>query len=157
YRLDDALLSRAETAGAQVKRGTAVRNVTPDGKGWTVHCDDGALACRHLVVATGKWGLRGVDDTRDGSRVGLKMHLSLTNSERRALPSRVELYFLGRSYAGLELIEDGIANLCLLMPCDVVARLGAGWQPVQDHLARAVPALAERLAGSQALWDKPLA
>jgi flavin-dependent dehydrogenase len=157
YRLDGALLSRAEALGTQVKRGAAVRSVAPDGEGWIVQCDGGPFACRNLVLATGKWGLRGIDDTRDGSRVGLKMHLRLADDGRRALNGRVELYFLGRSYAGLELIEDGVANLCVLMPCELVARLGHGWQPVQDHLAQALPALAERLAGSRPLWDKPLA
>jgi flavin-dependent dehydrogenase len=157
YRLDDALLRRAGILGAQIKRGIAVRNVTPDGEGWIVHCDDGALACRNLVLATGKLGLRGIEDDRDGSRVGLKMHLRMTDEARRALAGRVELYFLDRSYAGLELIEDGIANLCLLMPRDLVARLGPGWQQVADHLTRALPALAGRLAGARPLWDRPLA
>ena len=157
YRLDDALLRRAETLGAQVRRGVPVRNVAPDGEGWTVQCDAGAVHCRNLVLATGKRGLRGIDDTRDGSRVGLKMHLQLTEEARRALTGRVELYFLGRSYAGLELVEDGIANLCLLMPRAVVAQLGSGWQPLQEHLVRALPALGGRLAGSRPLFDKPLA
>ena len=85
------------------------------------------------------------------------MHLRLPDDARRALAGRVELYFLDRSYAGLELVEDGIANLCLLMPRDLVARLGPGWQQVAHHLTRALPALAGRLAGAQPLWDKPLA
>ena len=72
YRLDYALLRRAETLGAQIERGVAVRNVTPDREGWMVHYDEGALQCRHLVLATGKVGLRGIDDARDGSLVGLK-------------------------------------------------------------------------------------
>ena len=157
YRLDDVLLRRAGTLGAQIKRGIGVRNVTPDGEGWIVQCDDGALRCRNLVLATGKLGLRGIEDDRDGSRVGLKMHLRLTDAARRALAGRVELYFVDRSYAGFELIEDGIANLCLLMPRDLVARLGPGWQQVSGHLTRALPALAGRLAGAQPLWEKPLA
>jgi len=130
FRLDNTLLRRAETLGAQIKCGIAVRNVTPDSEGWIVHCDDGALRCRNLVLATGKLGLRGIEDDRDGSRVGLKMHLRLPEDARRSLAGRVELYFLDRSYAGLELIEDGIANLCLLMPRELVARLGSGWQQV---------------------------
>jgi len=158
YRLDDALLRRAAALGAQVERGVGVRNVTPDGEGWLVQCDDGAtIACRRLVAATGKRGLRGIEDTRDGSRVGLKMHLRLAEEAHAALAGRVELYFVERSYAGLELVEDGIANLCLLMPRELVAHLGGGWQPIEDYLTRALPALAERLDGSDALWDKPLA
>ena len=117
YRLDDALLRRAEVCGAQIKRGVAVRSVMPDGEGWIVQCDNGgSIACRHLVLATGKLGLRGIGEARDGSRVGLKMHLRPSDDARRALSGRVELYFLDRSYAGLELVEDGIANLCLLLP-----------------------------------------
>lgn len=157
FRLDNALLRRAEALGAQIECGVAVRNVTPDGEGWVVHCDGGALRCRNLVLATGKLGLRGIEDDRDGSRVGLKMHLRLPDDARRSLAGRVELYFLDRAYAGLELIEDGIANLCLLMPRDLVARLGPGWRRVADHVTRTLPALAGRLAGAQPLWDKPLA
>lgn len=157
YRLDNSLLRRAETLGAKVRRGVAVRNVVPESDGWIVHCDDEAIHCRRLVLATGKLGLRSIDDTRDGSRVGLKMHLRLSDEARRALTGRVELYFVDRSYAGLESIEDRIANLCLLMPCDLVAGLGAHWPVIQDYLSRALPALAERLAGSQPLWDKPIA
>ncbi len=158
YRLDDALLRRAEALGAQIRRGTAVRGVVPEADGWLVRCDnDEALHCCRLVLATGKVGLRGVDDMRESSRVGLKMHLRLTEAARRALDGRVELFFFDRSYAGLEQIEDGIANLCLLIPRDGVARLSAGWQPIQDHLARALPSMAAWLAGAQPLWDKPLA
>jgi len=156
YRLDGALLARAALQGARVKR-AIVRNVKAGRDGWMVDCDDQTLHCRTLVLATGKWGLRGIDDVRDGSRVGLKMHLRLADAQRRALAGRVELFFAGRSYAGLELVEDGVANLCLLMPRELVARLGTGWRPVADHLARALPSLAERLAASEPVWDKPLA
>ncbi len=157
YRLDNALLRRAETLGAQVRRGVAVRNVVPESDGWIVHCDDEAIHCRRLVLATGKLGLRSIDDTRDGSRVGLKMHLRLSDEAHRALTGRVELYFVDCSYAGLEFIEDRIANLCLLIPRDLVTGFGAHWPVIQDHLSLAIPALAERLAGSQPLWDKPIA
>lgn len=156
YRLDGALMARAAAQGARIKR-AIVRNVKAGRDGWVVDCDDETLHCRTLVLATGKWGLRGVDDMRDGSRVGLKMHLRLADAQRRALAGRVELFFAGRGYAGLELVEDGIANLCLLMPRELVARLGPGWRPVAGHLLHALPSLAERLAASEPMWDKPLA
>lgn len=158
YRLDAALLQCAQARGAQLKRDVAVRSVRPDEAGWIVACDDGeTIRCRHLVVATGKTGLRGLPDTRDGSRVGLKMHLRPSPAVRRALEGRVELSFLDGSYVGLELIEDGIANLCFLLPRAVVARLGSGWPAMQEHLAASLPSLAERLAGAEPLWDKPMA
>src|SRR5882672_1981353 len=60
YRLDAALLRRAQDSGAGLKRNVAVKSVTPDGSGWNVLCDDGeTVSCRNLVLATGKLGLRG--------------------------------------------------------------------------------------------------
>jgi menaquinone-9 beta-reductase len=158
YRLDRALLRCAQNRGARLKHGVAVRSVAHGRREWTVLCDDGdTLCCRHLVVATGKLGLRGIEDTRDGSQVGLKMHLQLTPDIRRALAGRVELFLMDRSYVGLELIEDGIGNLCFLLPRDVVARLGADWTSLQNHLLDALPSLAERLSGAEPLFHKPVA
>ena len=158
YRLDDALLRRAQDSGARLKRNVAVKSVTPDGAGWNVLCDDGeTIYCRHFVLATGKLGLRGVDDARDGSLVGLKMHLRLSPGVRRALEGRVELFFLDGSYVGLELIEDGIANLCFVLPRATVARIGSGWPALHAYLASALPSLAQRLIGAEPLWGKPLA
>jgi menaquinone-9 beta-reductase len=152
YRLDDALLQCAQNSGARLKRNVAVKSViamTPAGAGWNVLCDDGeTIYCRHFVLATGKLGLRGVDDARDGSLVGLKMHLRLSPEARRALEGRVELFFLDDGYIGLELIEDGIANLCFVLSRATV---------LHAYLASALPSLTERLAGAEPLWDKPLA
>lgn len=158
YRLDDALLRCAQGSGARLVPNMTVKSVTPSASGWNVLCANSeAIQCRHLVVATGKLGLRGIDDTRDGSMIGLKMHLRPSSETRRALVGRVELFFLDRSYIGLELIEDGIANLCLIMPRATMSRLGPGWPALHGHLASALPSLAERLEGAEPLWDKPLA
>jgi flavin-dependent dehydrogenase len=158
YRLDDALLRCAQSSGARLVRNVTVKSVIPNASGWNVLCDHGeAIQCRHLVVATGKLRLRGIDDTRDGSMVGLKMHLRPSSEAQRALVGSVELFFVDCSYIGLELIEDGIANLCLVMPRTTMSRLGPGWHALHDYLASALPSLAERLAGAEPLWDKPLA
>ncbi|MCA6111606.1 NAD(P)/FAD-dependent oxidoreductase [Bradyrhizobium cenepequi] len=158
YRLDHALLQGAQDSGARLKRNAAAKSVTPAGCGWNVLCDDGeTIYGRHIVLATGKLGLRGVDDSRDGSLVGLKMHLRLSPVARRVIEGQVELFFLDDSYIGLELIEDGIANLCLVLPCATVAWLGPGWPALHVYLASVLPSLRERLAGAEPLWDKPLA
>jgi flavin-dependent dehydrogenase len=158
YRLDDALLDAARQSGAEVRCGVAVRSVAPAGDAWIVQRDDGdALHCRHLVLATGKTGVRGIADARAGAMVGLKMHLRPSDDVARALEGRVELFFLDRSYIGLELVEDGIANLCFLLPRETVARLGPGWAALCVHLVAGMPALAERLDGAVPVWDKPLA
>lgn len=157
-RLDEALLRRAQSRGAEMKRGVAVRGAAPARGGWMVECGAGeTLHCRRLVLATGKWGLRGLPESRDGSLVGLKMHFRPSTEVRRALAARVELSLLEGGYAGLELIEDGIANLCVLLPRAAVAGLAPGWPSLQDYLTAARPDLAERLSGAEPLWSKPVA
>jgi flavin-dependent dehydrogenase len=108
-------------------------------------------------LATGKLGLRGIGDARDNSLVGLKIHLRPSAECRRALTGRVELFLLNRSYVGLELVEDGIANLCCVLPRGTVARLAPGWPAMRDYLAAKLPSLAERLEGAHPLWDKAIA
>ena len=157
-RLDQAIMRRAAQCGAQVKTNACVRSVRNGGAGWTLRCDDGGeVACRNLVLATGKWGLRGIEDERDHSLVGLKMHLRPSSAARHALRGRVELVLLDRTYAGLELVEGGIANLCLLLPRAVVAQLGPGWPALRDHLSAVSSRLAEHLDGAEPLFEKPLA
>jgi menaquinone-9 beta-reductase len=157
YRLDEALLRCAQERGTRINRNVTVKSVMPDGPGWNVSCDNGeTISCRNLVLATGKLSLRGVDDVRDGSLVGLKMHLQPSPQVRSALEGRVELFFFNGGYIGLELIEDGIANLCMVLPRTTVGRFGPGWHALHRHLA-SLPALAERLAGAEPLWVKPIA
>ncbi len=157
-RLDAALLDRAAQAGAALKRGVSVQAVTRENDGWSVRCDDGAnLQARHLIVATGKHSLRGVSDSRDGSLVGLKMHLRLPAGLQSNLGCTVELFMLDRAYVGLELVEGGVANLCLVMARERAAQLGAGWPALRDHLAAAHAQLGARLEGAEPLFDKPLA
>ncbi|HET7848490.1 MAG TPA: FAD-dependent monooxygenase [Pseudolabrys sp.] len=158
FRLDHALLQRAAERGADVRRGVSVRAAWRESGGWMLPCDDGeTIQCRHLVLATGKWGLRGIEDERDTSLVGLKMHFKSTPEMRHALEGCVELSLFDSTYAGLELVEEGIANLALLLPRAVVARIGPGWPALHDHLAAVMPSLAERLRGAVPRWDKPLA
>jgi flavin-dependent dehydrogenase len=157
YRLDEALLRRADECGVEVRRGNAARRATPDGERWILRCDEGHIACRNLVLATGKWPLRGVSDERDASLVGLKMHLRLAPAQSLALAGGVELVLLAPGYAGLELVENGITNLCLVLPRATVARLTPGWPALRGYLIGAASHLAERLNGAEALWEKPLA
>jgi flavin-dependent dehydrogenase len=158
YVLDDALLRRTAELGVSVRRGVSVRHVEQARGGWIAAGDDGAtIACNHLILATGKVGLRGIEDVRDGSMVGLKMHLSVAADLRQELARRVELFLLGRSYAGLELVEGGNANLCCLVERNVSRRLGTDWNRLRAFLAIANDRLGMRLARAEPMWDRMLA
>jgi len=156
-RLDRAILDRAVKKGAAAWRGVSVRSAEPLDTGWRLRCRQGEIIrCRTLVLATGKLAPRTLADGRDGSRVGLKMHLRLAAEAAHALAGQVELFVLPYGYAGLARVEDGVANLCLLLPAGVAAGIGSGWAALRDFLA-ATPALARRLDGAAALWEKPYA
>lgn len=156
FKLDQALLNRAQQAGAEVRTDVSVQGVLHDAGCWQVRLAGGQmLHSRQLVVATGKQGLRGLRDSRDTSLVGLKMHLRLPGAA--ALMRRVDLFMVDRSYVGLELVEDGIANLCLVMNRKLAQQVGSGWPTLRAHLIAVSPRLAEYLDGAEPQFDKPLA
>ena len=109
-------------------------------------------------MATGKQGLRGIHDSRDGSLVGLKMHLRLRDAQRTALERRVELFMLDRSYVGLELVEGRHRQS---LSRDDAREAGATGRlrlaGVRAHLVAGSPQLAAHLENAEPLFDKPLA
>jgi flavin-dependent dehydrogenase len=157
-RLDEALLGLAADAGADVRRGRKVKALEPLGEGWRAEIDGGHADAQTAFLATGKHDLKGRKRPPGlhGDLVGFKMHLRLAPAQAAALDGAVELHLFPGGYAGLEPIEDGLANLCL-----VVGRRGldggAAWTSLLQRLLAGSPLLAERQAGSQALWPKPLA
>jgi flavin-dependent dehydrogenase len=158
-RLDEALLGLAAEAGVQLRRGRRVKRLEPCEGGWRAELDGGqAVAADTAFLATGKHDLR--DHRRPvglhGDLVGFKMHLRLLPHQTAALEGAVELHLFPGGYAGLEPIEDGLANLCL-----VIGRReldgGAAWPVLRQMLLTECPLLGERLWGAEALWPKPLA
>ncbi len=154
--LDAALLDLAERQGAEVLRGHAVRGIGLGGLDVTGH---GSIPGRAVLLATGKHDLRGV--RRQPSRppedlVGLKMYLNLTPSQQADLAGHVELLLLSGGYAGLQLVEGGAANLCLLIRRDRFVAAGSDWPGLRDALERDAPHLRRRLAGAATLLDRPL-
>lgn len=153
-KLDAALLRAAGAAGAQVVRGHAARRLRPG----VLELDRlPPVAAPALFLATGKHDLRGAARAagRAADTVAFKLHLGLAPDQARALAGAIELLLWDDSYAGLQPIEDGAANLCLVTPRTRLQRAG-GWDGLLDGLCRDSPHLAARLRGARG-WDKPLA
>ncbi len=158
--LDEALLTRATTAGVRVLRGRRVVVLEPGTAGFAARLDDGAtLVGRQAALATGKHDLRGYRRPAGGhgDLVGFKWHVRLAAAEARALAGHVELMLFAGGYAGLEPIEGGLANLCLVVRRSRLTALGGGWPALLDHVAHTIPALGRRLAAAEMMHARPLA
>lgn len=115
--LDAALLDQATHAGASIVHGANVRRLQ-DSDGWQATTTDGRVfAGRRLVIASGKHDLsgrphrRGLHDTL----VGLKLHAAVDAALATHLGRAVELVFAPELYCGLQPVEGGRVNVCLLV------------------------------------------
>ena len=155
--LDEALLQRAISYGADVRRGVRVRTVASG----VVETDAGAAADGGTVfLATGKHELRGQQRTTDLPReplIGFKLHLSLSPAQQAELAGFVEVVLFKGGYAGLQLVEAGIANLCLLVDRSRFDDAGQSWPALLEGLERGDKHLARRLRGAVWRWNRPLA
>lgn len=157
--LDEALLARAAACGAEIRRGHMVTSVR-SGEPISVEIAGmGAVRTSALFLATGKHDLRGL--RRQPARapedlVGFKLHLRLAPRQLQALEGHVEVIMFADGYAGLQPVEDGRANLCLLVARARLQRAGGTWEGLRQDLQDREPHLATRLDGAVALQDRPL-
>jgi flavin-dependent dehydrogenase len=160
--LDEALLARAVAAGVTLHRGRRVIALDHGllDHGFIARLDDGTrLMAPQVALATGKHDLRGQrrPPGRQNDLVGFKRHFRLAPDQSTALAGHVELMLFADGYAGLEPIEDGLANLCLVVRQRRLTALGGAWPALFDHVAQAVPLLGRRLAGAEGMGARALA
>jgi flavin-dependent dehydrogenase len=158
--LDAALLDRAAVAGAEIRMGARVTSLERDAGIWCARLrDGGTVDGSNAFLATGKHDLKGWDrpEGPQGDLIGFKLHWRLNDAQTQALAGYVELNLFPGGYAGLQPIEDGKANLCLLVRKSRFAALGYGWDALLAAVRADCPLLNERLGGATPLWDRPLA
>ena len=154
-RLDAALLDVAERDGAEIRRGVVVRGIGPDG---AVLLPGEELRAAMVLLATGKHELRGAGrEARAEALVGLKLHVRLASAQALRIAGCVELYLLRGGYAGLQPVEDGVANLCLIAPAARFGLAGRSAAALIQALGAEAPRLGARLGGAEPLWPRPLA
>jgi flavin-dependent dehydrogenase len=156
--LDEALLRRAAAYGADIRRGQTV-NLKTSRDPIVIASSDGAeLRTDTLFLATGKHDLRGIRRPVAGTPdlVGFKLHLRLARAQQAALAGHVEIMLLDRGYAGIQLVEHGMANLCLLVARSRLQEAGSDWDGSLDALRRTEPHLHGRLADAVPLTPRPL-
>lgn len=99
-------------------------------------------------MCSGKHDVRGLrrPPGRQSELVGFKLHFRLTPAQQAELGSSVELFLFCGGYGGLAPIEDGLANLCLLVQQQRLQALG-GWEALLASIRRECPHLDQRLGG----------
>jgi flavin-dependent dehydrogenase len=158
--LDEALLRAAAAQGADIRRGRAVRALMRCHDGWRAELDDGAaLAAADAFLASGKHDMRGWKRPPGAQNdlIAFKLHWRLAPEQSAALGAAVELMLFPGGYAGLEPVEQGIANLCLVVRKRRLAAVGQTWDALLAWLRAVCPQLDRRLAGAIACRDRPLA
>jgi flavin-dependent dehydrogenase len=158
-RLDQALLDQAEACGAEIRRGHAIRSIDAS-RGIEMELAGlGRLHAPSLFLASGKHEVRGArrDASPPEELVGFKMYFHINPAARAALGGHIEMILFRGGYAGLLLVEDGSANLCLLVERARLRRLSGAWEALLAELLAETPFLAARLEGAAPLLEKPLA
>ena len=158
--LDEALLALAVSAGACVRRGAKVRDLGRAGSAWHARLDEGTdFAADAAFLATGKHDLRGRKRPPglQSDLIAFKMHFHLAAEQAAALAGHVELVLFEGGYAGLQPVDDGRANLCLLIRQDRLHALGHRWDRVLAAIRSESVHLDARLVGARPCWANPLA
>jgi flavin-dependent dehydrogenase len=155
HALDEALIASAAAAGARVQRGVKILEL--DGR--IARTSHGDRTARHLLLATGKLpvrerGMASPGRVADGF-VGFKMHYRLAPHAARRLAGPIVLVLFDEGYLGLQMVEHGCANVCLVLRRRQLSRIGGDWPALRDWLGR-IDALRELLEGAEALFDRPL-
>ncbi|MGA9670860.1 MAG: FAD-dependent monooxygenase [Terracidiphilus sp.] len=157
--LDEAILARAAQSGCHVQRGAFVESLTSRDNMWHAELREGnSWSAPTVFLANGKHDLRGLnrEPCAQADLVGFKMHMRLSPSQTNALREFMELFLFPGGYGGLSLVEEDTANFCLVVRRSALRKIG-GWTELLTSLQDENPHLAQRLSGSTALWDRPLA
>lgn len=156
YRLDQALATAAEQRGAKLWTGVTVLAYarTADGS-YLVQIRDGekmvAVQTRALIAACGRHSQAGLPPkarsiARNQQFVGVKCHYAAVT-----MPPQVELFLFPGGYGGINPVEQGCVNVCLLVTYPAFAQAGKRVDKLLAAAACANPAFGQRLAMGQAL------
>lgn len=158
--LDEALLQEVVRCGVHVSRGTRVLQLKRHGDGWTIHLDSQpSLDVETVFAASGKHDLTGRSRPQGVQRdmVGFKMYFDLDPRQAAELGGYIELLLFRGGYAGLQLVEDGSANLGWIMRKSQLQSLGGYWQNMLAVMKLDCPHLTARLSNATPLLQRPLA
>lgn len=139
--MDSALIAQAIASGAGIERGVAIR-----------HIDSVRAQSSALFLATGKQDVKGCERPRlaQDPALGLRIRLSPSPAVRTLIGNAIELHVFHKGYAGIELQEDGTANICLALRKSLLTDAGRDPATLLRQLAADHPHFGARMAGFDA-------
>lgn len=161
FALDAALAAAAQSQGVALWNGIAVKAFARNDDHYTVQIQEHSqvdrprpttVLARSLIIACGRHSATALPPhpaphTRPLS-VGIKAHYA-----DLAMPARVELFLFPGGYAGLNPVEGGRVNLCLLLSYQAFKRAGQSVPATLEAITTWNPALGRRLAEGRLLPD----
>jgi menaquinone-9 beta-reductase len=159
FTLDEALLNYAAACGVTVLRGHNIRSIANGGVPVLDVSNHGVIESKTLFLASGKHEMRGAKRVfgSPDDLIGFKNYFRLDARGHSALIGHIELILFQDGYAGLQLVEDGLVNLCLLISRRRFEKVGGKWGALFEDLLKSSPYLARELAGATQVLDQPLA
>lgn len=170
YALDAQLASAVERCGGVVWQGAVVTATGCDGDGYLLHMRcrgvarqrvEQSVRARAVIMACGRQSSAALpprnvarDTGKRGWRncVGLKVHYRNVQ-----MAPRVELYLFPGGYVGINPVEDGRANVCLLITQTAFQTAGKSLACVLDMAAARHPTFAARLRGARIVAESECA
>ncbi len=157
--LDEAMLGMAEESGVAVQRGERVEGLERDGEVWRARMSGGrVMEAKDVFLASGKHDVRGHarPEGPKGGLIAFKQYFSVSERQRAELSGAIELILFRGGYAGLQMVEGGCANLCLLVDARRYREVGGSWAALMCALGAESEHLRERLEGAEAMLERPL-
>jgi flavin-dependent dehydrogenase len=156
YRLDQALLQKAEAAGAEIRRGVTVSAMESADGHVSLRAGNLILVASAAALATGKHNLRQFPRA-PSDMVGFKLHLRVTPAALETLDDVVQLIMFDGGYIGACIIEDDIVTIGWVIHRQTLQRIGADWPAQAAYLEKQSDRVAELLYGARTEWEKPVA
>lgn len=161
FALDQRLAEAAQAQGVELGTGVTVKHYERNATGFGVRLQSKSgttiIQTRTLIAACGRHTVPGLPPpnyprTRHQHAVGVKTHY--TGIE---MPLQVELYCFPGGYAGVNRVEGGRVNVCLLAAYSAFAWAGKRVDQLIAWAAAQNPALGERLAFGRAVAESATA
>jgi flavin-dependent dehydrogenase len=156
YRLDQALLDAAETAGVVVRRGLTATRIEIHEGCVIVRAGTISLQGRAAALATGKHNMR-EHPRAPSDMVGFKLQLRVSPDALRMLDDVVQLVMFDGGYIGSCIVENELVTLCWVMHRSVLQRIGADWPSQAAYFSQQSGILGGLLQGAVPQWEKPTA